>query len=73
MNDRKYHAPISRYRHHYIDIYKHPRTLLEAFGCDSRTAYPIQRFKSATGPLDKLVAVGIGCAFAALLFFQLSK
>ncbi len=49
-----------------------PRTLLEAFGCDARSAYAVERFRSSRAG-DVALAVLIGTALAALLFFQLSK
>jgi len=64
-------ASDTAHRHHHVDVYRHPRTVLKAFGLDANTANPIQRYKPTR--LDKLAAIAIGIGFAALLFFQLSK
>lgn len=46
--------------------YRHPRTLIEAFGCDASNAYPIERCVHPRRKLVKLVA-SVATFYAAVL------
>lgn len=67
----------SKYRQH-ADLltYKHPRTMIEAFGCDVDNAVAIERYKPKgliEGVLDVLTALAIAAGLAWLLVLHLSS
>lgn len=59
--------------------YRHPRTAIEAFGCDARQSAAVERFRPALhrrivfALLDVLLVCSIGVGIAALLFFGASS